>query len=393
MLARERHDTDDENRRIRENPDSAIGELIGERYRITALVGRGGMAAVYRADDEELPRTVAIKLMWRGTTDPEELRRQRSEIEIFASLNHPGLVTLLDAGVDTTTSGERAYIVMELVDGTTLYEEMGGLGPHQVAIIGADVADALHYLHSKGIVHRDIKPANILLTPWHQPGRKFRSKLADLGIAKLKDGEPLTETGVVIGTANYLSPEQASGAGATPASDIYALGIVLLEAVTGTRAFEGTTAESLAARLVASPALPSSLDPDWASLLGWMTAREPSDRPNAAEVAAATRELASRANVTAETVFDEVRTVGSAVGNGAGEQPTLLYPVADTESRGRRNTIFGAVTALALVAGVIAAIVTLSPTPADPELPAPTYPAVEGVLGTHLEQLQESVGP
>lgn len=398
--------------------DPVIGSVLGGRYRITALIGRGGMAAVYRAADEELPREVAVKLMTPGSTDPEELSRQRSEIDTLASLNHHALVTLLDAGVEQTPAGEQAFIVMELIDGPNLREVLAdGLPRQQVAHIGADLAEGLHYMHARDIVHRDIKPANILLTPSDLPHRQFHAKLADLGIAKLLDGNPLTSTGLVIGTADYLSPEQAGGATAEPASDIYSLGLVLLETLTGEKVFSGTTAETLGARLMSSPVLPGSLGPAWTALLAGMTALDPTERSGALEVALAARSIADAVDEGLEDTLDHTLVYPASLTAATevfrttddSEPPIISEPAYEHEiipavaapshpaapvriaKRRRRNAVIGIAAAI-LVATGIGVGMLLTPTSGTAD-PTPTYPPVDGPLGTHLEQLQESVAP
>ena len=395
--------------------DALIGSLLDGRYRITALIGRGGMAAVYRASDEELPREVAVKLMEPGSTDPEELGRQRNEIEMLASLNHHALVTLLDAGAEQTPAGERAFIVMELIDGPNLREVLAeGLPPQQVGHIGADLAEALHYMHARDIVHRDIKPANILLTPSDLPHRQFHAKLADLGIAKLLNSNPLTSTGLIIGTADYLSPEQASGAIAGPASDVYSLGLVLLETLTGDKAFAGTTAETLGARLVSRPAIPDSLGAAWTSLLMGMTALDPAERISALDVALAARGIGDavdeslEGNLDRTLVFPVSTTAATEVfRNAAGSEPPVIaepahqhvvsapapsHPAAPARAAGRRtrNTVIGLIAAIVIAAGIGAGMLLTTGGTTGPE---PSYPPVSGTLGTHLRQLQESVAP
>ena len=398
--------------------DPVIGSLLGGRYRITALIGRGGMAAVYRAADEELPREVAVKLMKPGSTDREELSRQRSEIDTLASLNHHALVTLLDAGAEQTPAGEQAFIVMELIDGPNLREVLAdGLPPQQVAHIGADLAEALHYMHARDIVHRDIKPANILLTPSDLPHRQFHAKLADLGIAKLLDGNPLTSTGLVIGTADYLSPEQAGGVTAGPASDIYSLGLVLLETLTGEKVFPGTTAETLGARLVNEPAVPDSLGPAWTALLAGMTALDPTERSGALEVALAARSIADAVDEQLEDTLDRTlvypasptaatevfRTTADSeppmtmeAPHDRRDTPPPTVPSqpdapARNAKRRRRNAVVGTAAAVLVAAGIGVGML-LTPTSGTAG-PTPAYPPVDGTLGTHLRQLQESVAP
>ena len=396
--------------------DALIGSLLDGRYRITALIGRGGMAGVYRASDEALPREVAVKLMEPGSTDSEELGRQRNEIDVLASLNHHALVTLLDAGAEQTPAGERAFIVMELIDGPNLREVLAeGLPPQQVAHIGADLAEALHYMHARDIVHRDIKPANILLTPSDLPHRQFHAKLADLGIAKLLHSNPLTSTGLIIGTADYLSPEQASGAIAGPASDVYSLGLVLLETLTGNKPFAGTTAETLGARLVSRPAIPDSLGAAWTSLLTSMTALDPAERVSALEVALAARGIADAVDASTEEDLDRTlvfpisptattEVFRNASGSGhpvtaepaPQRAPTAPAPTssrrtapARTTGRRTRNALIGLIAAIVIAAGIGAGMLLTNGGTGQ----EPSYPPVSGTLGTHLRQLQESVAP
>ena len=271
----------------------AVGSLLAGRYRVLDLIGRGGMASVYRAEDETLGRTVAVKLFDADGSESGDLRRQTSEIRLLASLNHHALVTLFDASVDEANGTPQAFLVMELVEGTTLQERLVSGLPAQVdvALMVADIAEGLHTVHQRGVVHRDIKPANVLLSASLTAGREFRAKLADFGIAYLVDSTRLTTPGTLIGTAAYVSPEQALGKTPGPASDIYSLGLVLLEALTGARAFPGTVIESLTARIVNPPAIPDSVGPVWGDLIARMTALDPGDRPEALDIAHRARAL------------------------------------------------------------------------------------------------------
>lgn len=255
------------------------GTTLGGRYDLGEVVGRGGMADVHRATDRVLHRPVAVKLLRETAQDDTDRVRFTAEARILAGLSHAGLVMVLDAGI----TSERPYLVMELVEGPTLRERCAGraLDSEVVAGVGAQVAAALAYAHARGVVHRDVKPANVLL------GAGGRVKLADFGIARLiGDTVPHTRTGHAIGTAAYLAPEQVRGGEVTPAVDVYSLGLVLLEALTGDRAYPGPPTEAALARLSRAPQIPETLTPAWRRLLREMTAAEPALRPDAARVAA-----------------------------------------------------------------------------------------------------------
>ena len=252
--------------------------LLDDRYRLDERIGTGGMADVFRATDELLNRRVAIKVL-RELSDPSLRARFIAEARTLAVLDHPGLITLLDAGIQ----GERPYLVMTLADDATLSSRIarGPLDPSDVKAIGVQVARALAYAHGQGIVHRDVKPSNVLLCA------DGRALLADFGIARLiGSAEHHTRTGDAIGSPAYLAPEQVAGEELTAALDIYSFGLVLLEALTGRRAFPGTPVEAAVARLNAAPPMPTDLDPAWRELLARMTHRIPENRPSAAEVAA-----------------------------------------------------------------------------------------------------------
>lgn len=268
------------------------GVLAG-RYALDEVIGRGGMADVYRATDQVLEREVAVKVLRADTADESDpdRRRFREEAQMVAALDHPGLVTVLDAGVDAGVP----YLVMDLVEGTSLATFCRGrqVAPHRVAYVGAELASVLAYVHEGGIVHRDVKPSNILV------GSDGVVRLADFGIARVvTDPHNHTGTGQTIGTAAYLAPEQVRGEPVTAASDIYSLGLVLLEALTGTRAYTGGPMEAALARLDEAPLIPTSLPTGWPALLSRMTAFEPADRPTAQEIVPVLRALEAGAETT-----------------------------------------------------------------------------------------------
>ena len=229
--------------------DHSPPRILGNRYLLEEQIARGGMASVWRAHDEKLARTVAVKLLHRHLSHADDFReRFRREAVSAAKLSHPGIVGVYDTGAD----GGWAYLVMEYVEGFTLAELLGTdapLSPGQVASIGEQVATALDTANTYGLIHRDIKPANILID------REGSAKVTDFGIAKASDGESdLTRTGTVLGTAAYLAPEQIRGRALDHRADQYALGCVLYEALTGRKPFTAATSMEVAAlRLEVDP--------------------------------------------------------------------------------------------------------------------------------------------
>jgi len=255
------------------------GRLLGGRYRIESAIGFGGMATVYRAMDEALGRAVAVKLFDSSTLDPG---RQESELAVLASLDHHGVVNLYDAGVDRDEHGrDKRFLIMALVTGQNLQEriQVSPIASRNIAEIGYDMAEALEYIHGRNVLHRDIKPSNILLVDYGNDAPRARAKLTDFGIALSDDIERMTAEGTTTGTAAYLSPEQVAGTPLTPASDVYSLGLVLLQSFTRAIEFPGSMVESAMARLSRDPVIPVFLPDHWRDLLAAMTARDPGDRP------------------------------------------------------------------------------------------------------------------
>lgn len=367
--------------------------LLDGRYRLDECVGEGGMARVYRAEDVMLGRTVAIKIMRPGV-DGSSSERAHSEMTVLASLNHPSLVTLYDARL---VPGRPEYLAMEFVAGPTLAARLaaGALPPDIVAHLATELAEALHVVHKAGVVHRDIKPSNVLLSPPQIPGARPRAKLADFGIAYLLDTSRLTSPGLVIGTVAYLAPEQLRGGDPAPASDIYSLGLVLLEALTGDRAHpHGGGMAAALARLENPPVVPASLGPGWKQLLTRMLDTEPGARPTAAEVAAAARGLTERmptagaavdptaatVPLTGPTLVAPLAGIAGAGGGAAAAGPAdfASNDVGRTRRRPRPVALIGAglgaaLVGLAAVLG-ISALNAPSPSP-EPALTVPADPA------------------
>lgn len=266
------------------------GVLLGGRYRLDERIAGGGMGDVWRGTDEVLGRTVAVKILLPALLDePGFAERFRGEARTMATINHPGVVDVYDYGSDQ----QIAFLVMEYVEGDALsrtLSRVGRLTPARTMALMAQAADALQAAHEKGIVHRDVKPGNLLVRP------NGTLVLTDFGIARSAMVGQLTAVGSVLGTASYISPEQASGATATPASDVYALGVVAYQCLSGRRPFEGDNPLDIAmkqVREVPRP-LPADIPPAVRAIVDRAMAKEPANRwPTAATLAAVARQAAA----------------------------------------------------------------------------------------------------
>ncbi|MFC6088727.1 serine/threonine-protein kinase [Saccharothrix lopnurensis] len=336
------------------------GEVVDERYELADLYGSGGMAEVYRASDRRLDRGVAIKFFQGEATSEDRIRLVR-EAEVLGALRCPGLIEVYDTGVHRG----RPYFVMQPIEGGTLRRRMReALAPAVVAHLGAQVAEVLAHVHANGVVHRDVKPSNILLDTG---GR--RAYLADFGLALQAQVTRVTRTGVLVGTAGYLAPEQVRGADVGPATDVYALGLVLLECLTGRPEYPGGDTEAALARLHREPRVPVNLPRAFTAALTAMTATDPDHRPTAAECA--------RLLTTAERLCAGLPPLARV----AVATPS---PAAPARRRGNGVLLGGAVAAAAALTLLV--VLNLGDAPpgenrtGQPEQPAGTTTAVQPVV-------------
>ncbi|WP_445996727.1 protein kinase domain-containing protein [Okibacterium fritillariae] len=274
------------------------GLTFGGRYELESRIAIGGMGEVWQATDQVIGRTVAIKILkdeYLG--DPGFLERFRAEARHAALVNHEGIANVFDYGEEDGS----AFLVMELVPGealSSLLERENVLPADKVLDIVAQTAAALQAAHAAGLVHRDIKPGNLLITP------DGRVKITDFGIARIADQVPLTATGQVMGTVQYLSPEQASGHPASPTTDIYSLGIVAYESLAGRRPFTGESQVAIAMAQINEmpPDLPVTVSEPVRRFVMSMIAKKPADRPSTAANVARAAQALRRGDITAATI-------------------------------------------------------------------------------------------
>jgi serine/threonine-protein kinase len=351
---------------------TAPGLVLGGRYELVAPIARGGMATVWVADDPVLSRRVAVKVLRADLAADEGTRaRFRHEAIAAARLSHPNIVSTYDTGDDDGL----AYIVMELVEGPTLrhlIDQQGGLPVADVIRIGKEVADALNAAHRAGLVHRDVKPANVLVPPTGPV------KVTDFGIAKAAGGDDLTRTGTVMGTARYLAPEQVNGKPTDPRTDVYALGLLMFEALVGHPPFGGDTdiATAMARLTTAAPAIRAER-PEVSQALDDVIhrclARQPSARFGSA---AAVREALDRASLDPTGVVPRPaappgssgavpRPVAGPRGDAGATRPQPVVapvtPITPVHSRRRRLTwLWVLLVVLVAIGGGVLAFVLVS---------------------------------
>jgi serine/threonine-protein kinase len=272
------------------------GVTLGGRYRLDERIAGGGMGDVWRGTDEVLGRTVAVKILLPALLDePGFAERFRGEARTMATINHPGVVDVYDYGSDQ----QLAFLVMEYVEGDALsrtLSRVGRLTPARTMALVAQAADALQAAHANGIVHRDVKPGNLLVRP------NGTLVLTDFGIARSALVAQLTAAGSVLGTASYISPEQAAGGTATAASDVYALGVVAYQCLSGHRPFDGSTPIEIAMKHVrdAPRPLPADIPPSVRAIVDRALAKDPAARwPTAAAMATVARQAAAALSNTA----------------------------------------------------------------------------------------------
>ncbi len=371
-------------------------KLIAERYQVGPLAGAGGMAQVYRGTDTVLNRTVAVKVLGpQYAQDAGFVERFRREAQAAARLNHPNVVSVFDTGSD----GPVHYIVMEYVAGRTLADVLkteGHLMPERAAEIAAQVASALSFAHAAGIVHRDVKPGNIMITP------QGEVKVMDFGIARAASTEPLTQTATVLGTASYLSPEQAEGRPVDARSDIYSLGIVLYEELTGVPPFQADSPVAVAYKHVReNPVLPSQvvpgIPPDLEAVVLKAMAKNPANRyASAAEMREDLERFLSGRPVEAAPVLlgdgatgpMEPTAVESATAAAAlTAQPTTVASGDEPPSGGRSRWLIG------LAAGLIIGILVLALTAGRSVPSGGPGPADTPTVNGHVSPTGDSSGP
>jgi len=305
------------------------GVTLGGRYRLDERIAGGGMGDVWRGTDEVLGRTVAVKILLPALLDePGFAERFRGEARTMATINHPGVVDVYDYGSDQ----QLAFLVMEYVEGDALsrtLSRVGRLTPARTMALVAQAADALQAAHANGIVHRDVKPGNLLVRP------NGTLVLTDFGIARSALVGQLTVAGSVLGTASYISPEQASGAVATAASDVYALGVVAYQCLSGHRPFDGATPIEIAMKHVRDTPrpLPADIPPAVRAIVDRALAKDPSARwPTAAAMAAVARQAAS----SLTTQVHQPAVNGASVSNNRPQSggPALAHPQSGAPTSG-----------------------------------------------------------
>ncbi|MFE5808357.1 serine/threonine-protein kinase [Streptomyces sp. NPDC056491] len=321
--------------------------ILGGRYRLRGPIGSGGTADVFRGVDQMLGREVAVKVFRKGT-NTVTADRFCDEARTLARLSHRALVTVYDAG----RNGQGAYMVTELIRGVTLRTRMdaGPLSAVQVTRIGADISSALDHVHAHGVIHHDVKPSNILL------GEEGSPHLADFGLARTVHDDSHSAHDTLVGTLAYMAPEQFLGQGASTASDIYALGMTLLEALTGHREYQGTPVEIGTAHLLRQPRIPEGLPDDLARLLRTMTDQAPAARPDAATVHQRLQDIAQapQPRTAAGTALTGTSTHRSS------PPPPATHPIRTPTRTQSRAISRGQAVLLSLAAASVAASCTLA---------------------------------
>ncbi len=355
------------------------GKVYGGRYRLVKRIATGGMGEVWQAQDEIILRQVAIKILKQQYLgDPDFLERFRTEAKHAAMINNDGIANVYDYGEDEGS----AYLVMELVPGESLssiLEREKTLPEQQVISIIAQTALALDAAHREGLVHRDIKPGNLLITP------DGSVKITDFGIARVANQASLTQTGQVMGTVQYLAPEQATGKPASASGDIYSLGIVAYEALSGRRPFKGENQMAIAMAQIneTPPPLPEGLDPRLVRLVLDCMAKKPDQRPRTA------LELAARAEALMAENVTPIR-ISPPVDGGVSDETTLID--TDTKPTGKAPAIWPWAVLIVILLATIGVVfwaglnapkpqISPSPTPSNSqtETPSPTPTPTETV--------------
>jgi tRNA A-37 threonylcarbamoyl transferase component Bud32 len=332
---------------------------LDERYLLLRRLAFGGMGEVWEGSDVVLDRAVAVKILRAELADDDAFRRRfRAEARTAGRVPHPGIASVYDYGETSVDGKGLAYLVMELVPGeplSAILAREGALGTDRTLDVVAQSARALHAAHERGVIHRDVKPANLMVTP------DGRVKVTDFGIARPDDHEPLTATGQVMGTAHYLAPELARGRAATPASDIYALGVVMYECLAGRRPFEGDDQIGVATAHLAEepPPLPGTIAPEVRALVAAAMEKDPQRRIGGAEVFAAAAEGLRLRGHTGSTPY----AGDGYAADGSGAAATAFVLGA------------GAAGAIAPAAEAFARPVTPAPWPSTPHPGAPLPPS------------------